>query len=87
MDPADVSAKIDLGKIHSKNGYLSLSLTVDAEGAGKLFLYIEEQGKRSGQIMSLNLDDYNQLRAIIKKTDETLTTLGKTGKLKKLGSE
>ena len=85
MDPADATLKINLGRISNGAGYLSLTLNVREVGHGDLHFYISEKRKRTGHIRSLSLNDCNELRKIIKKTDDLLKQLGSEGKLKQIG--
>lgn len=84
MDPSDLTLKISLGKISSKDGYFGMTLNIEGDGSGAMYLYLCEEGKRSGQIMSLSLDDYNELRRIIRKTDDLLKQLSAENKLKSI---
>ena len=84
MNPEDTTLKIKFGQIYNESGFLSLSLSINGDGTGIMHVYLQEDGKRNGQIMRLSLENYNELRKMIKKADETLKELGGNGKLREL---
>lgn len=86
IQPHEAEMRISLGSVGSEHGELSIFLKVKADGRGHLGLYAEEPNNRrkTGVFIALNLEGYNQLRALIRKTDEVIKDLSQKKQLQTL---
>ncbi|MDE2098830.1 MAG: hypothetical protein KGL39_16375 [Patescibacteria group bacterium] len=86
IDPHDAKLRIDIGEVQSGSGRLRFGLEIQGTGRGHLGIYADDpnNSRKSGVFVFLNLDGYNQLRRIIRKTDETIKELYQQNKLTQL---
>lgn len=83
VDPDDVGISIRFGTIEHPydDGSLSMSLLVRGNGEGKIVVTVQEGKRRQSSLMILGLDQYNELRRMMKKADETIKQLSREKRL------
>ncbi len=80
----DVSVQVNLGSVSSLCGKLSFSFVVRNNGGAHVQIYGSDpsDGRKSGVLLLLDESQYQQLKTIISKTDETIEKLRASGQVK-----
>lgn len=86
ISPHDAELRITIGEAGNEYGKLKVALQVKGDGRGHVVLYADDPSnkRRDGVFVALNLTQYNQLRALVRKTDETIKQLSETKQLQSL---
>jgi hypothetical protein len=81
----DISVEINLGSVRSTGSELSFKLKLNNTGAGYLQIYASSSdGRRTGTIFFLDESEYNQLKAIIAKTEQKIQELRQSGGMRQM---
>lgn len=85
LEPADPVAikaiTLDVGAISRLDGHLSLSVHVTADGRGRVFVHASSLGRRGLDTVILNMKQFEQLKDIVRDTDQTITRLKTAGQI------
>jgi hypothetical protein len=79
----DITIEVNLGSVISIGGsQLTFSLKIKKSGTGFLQIYARDSdGRRSGTILFLNELEYNELKTIMNKTEQTIQELRQSGRM------
>lgn len=82
----DASLKMNLGSVESICGKLSFSFIVRNNGAGYLQIYGSDpsDGRKAGVLLTLDAAEYQELKALIQRTDQTIEKLTASGQMCKM---
>lgn len=80
----DASMEVSLGSVQSLCGKLSFSFVVRSSGDAHLQIYGSDpsDGRKSGILLTLNESEYQKLKALIEKTDQTIEKLRVAGQMR-----
>jgi len=77
---------LEIGSVSGPDGTIELSLRILADGRGFVMIYAREAGtRRPGELVAVNCDRWDKVKALIARTDETINKLRKRGDMKALG--
>jgi hypothetical protein len=78
---------LDIGRLHSQNGVISLSIRVTDQGQGFVWLYVcEKDTRRKGEVISLNLQEFQSLTELLNKVSQAIAQLQASKQMRKLES-
>ena len=82
----DASLQVNLGTVQSLSGRLSFSFIVRSNGDAHLQIYCSDptDGRKSGVLLTLAESEYQTLKALVEKTDQTIKKLRAAGQMKKM---
>jgi hypothetical protein len=80
----DASLQVNLGAVQSLCGKLSFSFIVRNNGNAYLQIYCSDpsDGRKAGVLLTLDEAGYQQLKALIEKTDRTIDKLRAAGQMR-----
>lgn len=86
IDPGDARMQIQMGEVRSGDSRIKVWIDLEGNGRGHVVVYADEPDDRrkSGTLLFLNLENYNALRRVFRKTDETIKELSQSKKLNDL---
>jgi hypothetical protein len=82
----DASLQVNLGSVQSLCGKLSFSFVVRNNGDAHLQIYGSDpsDGRKSGVLVTLDGAEYEKLKALIQKTDQTIDKLRAAGQMSRM---
>jgi hypothetical protein len=82
----EASLQVNLGSVQSICGKLSFSFIVRDNGDAHLQIYASDQsdGRKSGVLLSLDTAEYDKLKALIQRTDQTIGKLKAAGQMRRM---
>jgi len=81
----DISVEIHLGAVTAGRSRMAFSLKLNNAGAGSVWIYASDSdGIRSGTLFILNESEYNELKAMVAKTEKTIQELRQSGKMREM---
>jgi hypothetical protein len=80
----DMSLEVNIGSVTSTVGQLRFKFVVHNSGAAHLQIYAADPTdmRKSGVLLTLDETQYNQLKALIARTDQTIEKLRAAGQMK-----
>ena len=80
----DASLQVNLGSVQSLCGKLSFSFVVRTSGDAHLQIYGSDpsDGRKSGVLLTLDENEYQKLKVLIEKTDQTIEKLRAAGQMR-----
>jgi hypothetical protein len=80
----EASLQLNLGCVESRWGKLSFSFVVRSSGDAHLQIYGYDPSdlRKSGVLLNLNESEYQKLKELIEKTDQTIEKLRGSGQFK-----
>ena len=82
----DMSLEINIGSVKSTVGQLRFKFVVHNSGAAHLQIYASDPTdmRKSGVLLTLDETQYNELKSIITRTDQTIEKLQMSGQMKSM---
>ena len=82
----DMSLTVNIGSLGTPYDQIRFELYVDAGGAAHLKLIASDpsSSRKLPIVLRLDQEGYNQLKALIDRTDQTIATLNSSGQMKQM---
>jgi hypothetical protein len=82
----DITIEVNLGSVITTGGsQLTFSLKIKNSGTGFLQIYARDSdGRRSGTVLFLNEIEYNELKKIMNRTEQTIQDLRQSGRMNQM---
>jgi hypothetical protein len=83
ISPADMSLEVNLGNVSDSSNRMSFSFKVHGSGAAhvRIYTYDTTNLRKTGIFVTLDQEGYEQLKAIVAKTDSTIQRLQSAGRI------
>ncbi|HEY1760411.1 MAG TPA: hypothetical protein VGG72_33865 [Bryobacteraceae bacterium] len=83
----EISIELHLGAVKSRGSSLRFSLRLNNAGIGSLWIYASDSdGRRSGTLFVMDESEYNELKAMVAKTDQMIQDLRQSGRMREMAS-
>lgn len=81
----NISIEIHLGAVRASGSTMRFSLRLNGNGTGGLQIYASSSdGRRAGTFFSMNEAEYNELKSLVAKTEQTIQDLRRSGKMREM---